>query len=72
MVATERAATGADAPLLLTMKEGGARYGFPLSTLYELAAKGVPGFVRTGRAVKVHRVIFEEWLHRQAGGNEAA
>jgi len=68
----EQATQGADGPLLLTMKEGGARYGFPLSTLYELAAKGTPGFVRTGRAVKVHRVIFEEWLHRQAGGNETA
>ncbi len=58
-----------DGPLLLPMKEGGTKYGIPLSSMYELAAKGTPGFVRTGRAVKVHRLIFEQWLAQQAGGD---
>jgi len=69
METPERPPIEQGATLLLTMKEGGAKYGIPLSSMYELAAKGTPGFVRTGRAVKVHRLVFEGWLLRQAGGD---
>jgi len=61
------------APLTLRIREGAVRYGYPQSTLYEWSLRGVPGFIRVGRSVRIHRPTFEAWLTQQAGGgNEAA
>ncbi len=51
---------------LLRIKEGEERYHNPAPTLYEMAAKGIPGFVRMGRSVRIHRLRFEQWLDAQA------
>jgi excisionase family DNA binding protein len=56
-------------PLLLRIREGESRYGIPSATLYEWAAGGViPGFIRQGRSVRIHREIFEDYLRREAIG----
>lgn len=55
--------------LLLTIREGSERYGYPQATLYEMAARGIPGFVRNGRNIRIHRSTFEHWLAQQAGGD---
>ncbi len=53
--------------VLLRIPEGQKRYGFAASTLYVWAAGGVvPGFVKIGRAVRIHRETFERWLEEQA------
>ncbi len=73
MVTAEQVREGAGDSILLRIKEGEARYGYPASTLYEMAAGGiVPGFVRAGRSVRIHRAIFEEWLEQQARGDDRA
>jgi len=60
-----------DGPLLLHIRDGSVQYGIPISTLYQWAASGVPGFVRRGRSVRIHREIFEQWLENLArGGND--
>lgn len=72
MVTAERVSGGVEDSILLRIKEGEARYGYPASTLYEMAAGGVvPGFVRAGRSVRIHRAIFEEWLATQARSGDA-
>lgn len=71
MVTAGQASEGVKNSVLLRIKEGEARYGYPASTLYEMAAGGaVPGFVRAGRSVRIHRAIFEEWLAVQARGGD--
>ncbi len=55
-------------PLTATIKEGEEDYGYPGATLYEMAARGVPGFVRNGRNIRIHRAVFERWLEEQAQG----
>jgi len=73
LVTAEQVREGAGDSILLRIKEGEARYGYPASTLYEMAAGGiVPGFVRAGRSVRIHRAIFEEWLEQQARGDDRA
>jgi len=73
LVAVEHSRKGGGETVLLRIKEGEARYGYPASTLYEMAAGGmVPGFVRAGRSVRIHRAIFEEWLEQQARGDDRA
>jgi excisionase family DNA binding protein len=53
--------------LLLRIPEAARRYEYAPSTLYEMAAGGVvPGFIRVGRSVRIHREIFEKWLEEQA------
>jgi hypothetical protein len=52
--------------VLLTIRNGKARYGIPESSLYEMRLKGVPGFVTIGRSVRIHRPTFEKWLEEQA------
>lgn len=54
--------------VLSKIREGAVRYGIPPATLYDWAASGVPGFVRHGRSVRIHREIFERWLAQQAQG----
>jgi len=56
----------ADGAYLLRIKEGEERYHIPAPTLYEMAAKGTPGFLRMGRSVRIHRLLFEQWLDAQA------
>jgi excisionase family DNA binding protein len=56
----------AEEPYLLRIKEAEERYRIPAATLYEMAARGVPGFVRMGRSVRIHRQQFERWLDAQA------
>ncbi len=73
MGAVEHSHNDGEGSLLLRIKEGEARYGYPASTLYEMAAGGiVPGFVRAGRSIRIHRAIFEEWLEQQARGADRA
>ncbi len=55
-------------PIMVTIKEGEEDYGYPVATLYEMAARGVPGFVRNGRNIRIHREVFEAWLEEQARG----
>ncbi len=55
-------------PIMATIKEGVEDYGYPVATLYEMAARGVPGFVRNGRNIRIHREVFEGWLEQQAQG----
>jgi excisionase family DNA binding protein len=56
-----------DDALLLRIREAAQRYEYAPSTLYEWAAGGVvPGFVRVGRSVRIHREVFEKWLEEQA------
>ncbi len=62
----ERTQATSDGAYLLRIKEGEERYHIPAPTLYEMAAKGVPGFVRMGRSVRIHRLRFEQWLDEQA------
>lgn len=64
--ALEHTRTVADEAYLLRIKEGEQRYHIPAPTLYEMAAKGIPGFVRMGRSVRIHRLLFEKWLDEQA------
>ncbi len=64
--ALEYTRTVADGAYLLRIKEGEERYHIPAPTLYEMAAKGIPGFVRMGRSVRIHRLRFEQWLDAQA------
>lgn len=66
MEALEYTRTVADGAYLLRIKEGEERYHIPAPTLYEMAAKGIPGFVRMGRSVRIHRLRFEQWLDAQA------
>ncbi|MGI8857535.1 MAG: hypothetical protein ACR2JW_17515 [Thermomicrobiales bacterium] len=54
--------------VMATIKEGEEDYGYPGATLYEMAARGVPGFVRNGRNIRIHRPTFERWLEEQAQG----
>lgn len=56
--------------VLLTIRDGSERYGYPQATLYEMAARGTPGFVRNGRNIRIHRPTFEHWLETQAGGDD--
>jgi len=55
-------------PVMATIKEAEADYGYPGATLYEMAARAVPGFVRNGRNIRIHRPTFERWLEEQAQG----
>ena len=66
MEALERTQATSDGAYLLRIKEGEERYHIPAPTLYEMAAKGIPGFVRMGRSVRIHRLRFEQWLDAQA------
>ncbi len=66
MEALEHIRSVADGAYLLRIKEGEERYHIPAPTLYEMAAKGIPGFVRMGRSVRIHRLRFEQWLDAQA------
>ncbi len=52
--------------VMATIKEGEEDYGYPGATLYEMAARGLPGFVRNGRNIRIHRPTFEAWLEEQA------
>lgn len=56
----------ADRAYLLRIKEGEEIYHIPAPTLYEMAAKGTPGFVRMGRSIRIHRLRFEQWLDAQS------
>lgn len=60
--------------VLLRIAEGEERYNIPHSTLYQMSASGAPGFVRLGRAVRIHAETFEQWLKEQAKAprNDAA
>jgi len=62
----EHTRTVADGAYLLRIKEGEERYHIPAPTLYEMAANGTPGFVRMGRSIRIHRLLFEKWLDAQA------
>ncbi len=66
MVTTERAP--AQDSLMSTIRETEEWSGYPAATLYEMAARGIPGFVRNGRNIRVHRPTFERWLEEQAQG----
>ncbi len=66
MVTVER--MSARGSLMSTIRETEEWSGYPSATLYEMAARGVPGFVRNGRNIRVHRPTFERWLEEQAQG----
>ncbi len=66
MVTVER--VSARSSLMSTIRETEEWSGYPVATLYEMAARGVPGFVRNGRNIRVHRPTFERWLEEQAQG----
>jgi len=68
MVTTEKVCGS----LLISIRQAADEYGYPDATLYEMNQKGVPGFVRNGRNIRVHRQVFEAWLREQAQGSRDA
>lgn len=57
-------------PVLDTIRGTSEWSGYPAAILYEMAARGLPGFVRNGRNIRVHREAFEGYLRQQAAGND--
>ena len=56
------------APILYTIPEAAATLRLDVSYCYKLAQAGtLPGVVRFGRAVRIHRETLEQWARQQAG-----
>ena len=55
-------------PLLLRADEAAKLLGLGRSKTFEMMARGeLPGVVRFGRSVRLHRVALERWLAERAG-----
>ena len=54
-------------PLTMSLEEASEMSGFPKSTLYDAArlANDPLPHVRIGRAIRVHRALFAQWLERR-------
>lgn len=58
---------------MLTVPEAAAYIGIRNTKAYEMAARNeLPGMVRIGRLVKVHRPTLDRWLEEQASANVTA
>ena len=54
---------------MLTVPEAAQYLGIRNTKAYEMAARGeMPGLVRIGRLVKVHKPTLDRWLENQAAG----
>ena len=61
------------APALLRIPELAEYLAISRSKAYQLvAADALPGIVRIGASVRVHRAILAAWLEAQAAGDSAA
>ncbi len=59
--------TSSEVKILLDIHEAAALLGVKKTKAYEMAASGeMPGVVRIGRLVKVHRPTLIEWLAEEA------
>lgn len=57
-----------DQPILLKADEAARLLGIGRSKAFAMIASGeLPGVVRIGRSVRVHRVALERWLAERAG-----
>lgn len=55
---------------MLTVPEAAEYLGIKATKGYEMASRGeLPGVVRIGRLVKVHRPTLDSWLAEQAAGS---
>ncbi len=58
---------------LLTVPEAAQYLGIRNTKAYEMAARNdLPGLVRIGRLVKVHKPTLDRWLEEQAAGTSDA
>jgi excisionase family DNA binding protein len=62
-------ASGREGALLLRPAEAAALLAVSRTRVYELAARGdLPGVIRLGGSVRIHRPTLEAWLREEAGG----
>jgi len=60
-----------DLPLVLRITEAADLLGISRSKMYELVMSGkLPGVIRIGRSVRVHRPALEPWLEDQVGPSD--
>lgn len=55
-------------PVLIRLDEAARLLGLGRSKTFEMAARGeLPGVVRFGRSVRIHRAALERWAAERAG-----